>query len=232
MAKSKQPPAFTSGKDSTSKPVATKVKGGRGYIAGTDIPNKAAHNQRRAIYWLQARRKRVASRYLRGWTQWEIAKKEGVDQAVVSADLEVIYKVWQEEMLASFDQHKRNQLAKIDYMEQVAYTAYVKSIGIRKVITREKTVGGMYGETNKVKIVRDDLAGDTKYLDQVKWCIEMRCKILGITKDVKNVNVGLLSLNWEDISTDNGADAINNQILELEAHTSNKDSESNNGDSK
>ncbi len=227
MAKSK--PTISSGKDIANKPVKEKVKGGRGYIAGTQIPVRSAHNERRPIYWLQARRKRVASRYLRGWTQWEIAKKEGVDQAVISGDLEAMYKIWQEEMLASFDQHKRNQLAKIDHIERVAYIAYAKSIGVRKVITREKTTGGMYGDTSKVKIVKDELAGDVKYLEQVKWCVEMRCKILGITKDVKNVNVGLLSLNWEDISSDNGADAINNQILELEAKTTN---EENNNESK
>lgn len=223
MAKNKQPPTIPSGKDIVSKPVKEKVNRGDGYIKNTKLPLNGAHNSGNGIFWLEERRLYVQRNYLSGKSQWEIAKELNVNQSTIQADIEHIRSRWKIESLQSMDDFKSKELAKLDELERKATEEYLRSRRNAKIVTRYNE-SGMVDKEGK-RVVIEGRIGDAKFLQQIAWCIEMRCKIMGVLKDVKNVNVSLLSLNWEDISTDNGANTINNQILELEAHTNNKEND-------
>ncbi len=181
------------------------------------LHQKQPDNGQQGIYQLEERRKLVAEMYLRNWSQWEIANHFGLSQNTIQDDLKVIQSVWQQKMVESFDEHKRRELAKIDNLERVANEAYIRSMGIRKTVTKTSGSNGEYTK-DEMKIVREKLLGDPRWMDQIKWCIEMRCKILGITKESKDVQVNnLMTLNWEQIvqARTDGAD-INKEIRELE----------------
>lgn len=100
---------------------------------------------------------RTAGWYLQGWTQRKIADALGVTQQQVSYDLQQIRAEWKERTALALDEHKTCELAKIDNMESGYWQQWQNSI-----------------DTSEHK------SGYVGYLDGVQWCIEQRCKILGL----------------------------------------------------
>ena len=73
------------------------------------------------------RQERAARWYSEGVSQTEIAKRNGVSQAMTSKDLDAVRKRWLESSLVDFDAMRAAQLAKIDHMEAVAWEEFAKS---------------------------------------------------------------------------------------------------------
>jgi len=107
----------------------------------------------------------------------------------ISYDLKVLQKRWLESSLVNFDQARAKELAKIDALERTYYEAWEGSLVEKETKTAEKTTGGA---SDRIKAVsrHEHREGNPAFLAGVQWCIEQRCKILGIDQGgTVNVNV-------------------------------------------
>lgn len=73
------------------------------------------------------RQERAARWYAQGVSQTEIAKRNGVSQAMTSMDIKAVRERWLASSLVSFDEMRAAQLAKIDQMEAIAWEEFHKS---------------------------------------------------------------------------------------------------------
>src|SRR5215470_12294572 len=73
------------------------------------------------------RRKNVAARYVRGQTQWEIARAFEVTQATISGDLKAIRAEWLAQAVLDMEAIKARELAKVDETERNAWKAWHRS---------------------------------------------------------------------------------------------------------
>jgi hypothetical protein len=140
-----------------------------------------------------ADRAKIAERYLKGTFQVDIAREIGVSQQQVSYDLKVIRKEWLNSMVRDFDRAKAEELAKIDNLEAEYWQAWKNSLGenISKTVkTYGKGEGGDNQETTTKTIHSKELNGDPRYLEGVRWCIERRCKLLGLDAPDKHELTG------------------------------------------
>lgn len=124
------------------------------------------------------RRRDVAQMYLSGYTQAEIAHKWKVSQPQISYDLKHIHAEWVQAARMSMDEAKARELARIDRLEREYWQAWQRSIGQRERTLTERTTGEKAHE--RAQVVKEDNAGESKYLDGVRWCIEQRLKIFGV----------------------------------------------------
>lgn len=124
---------------------------------------------------LQQRRQKVAARYLRGQSQWEIAHAFEVDQATISRDLVALHAEWLAQSMLDIDAIKARELAKTDEVERQAWEAWSRSC--QDAQTLKARVRGDSSATEKT--VKGQ-AGDPRFLAIVLECVEKRCKILGV----------------------------------------------------
>ncbi len=141
------------------------------------MPGRNAHER---LHILQ-RRRRVASMYLRGLSQWQIGRLLGVSQQCIAKDIQALEKEWLAAAVVDLDAAKAKELARIDRLERVAWRAWQRSCQRKeRASTRlekkldedaqqSKTV------TSKHTEVRD---GNPEYLKRVEWCINKRCELL------------------------------------------------------
>lgn len=122
-------------------------------------------------------RAETAALYLQGWYQVDIAKRVGISQQMVSYDLKVLQKRWQKSALVDIDKAKGQELAKVDRLEREYWAAWIKS---KEKGVRAKTTTQRDGKTVSVAREADNREGDPRFLAGVQWCIERRCKIIGI----------------------------------------------------
>lgn len=118
----------------------------------------------------------MADLYLQGWLQTDIAEEVGVSDATVSRDLKALQSEWLASALVDFNEAKSQELAKIDRLEREYWQAWERSCENAETVTKE---GGPSG-VDKVKQTSKGQAGDPRFLAGVQWCIERRCKILGV----------------------------------------------------
>lgn len=132
---------------------------------------------------IENRRLTVAERYMRGWSQRQIAKEVGVSQYTVFSDLQAIRKAWKESMIRDFDEAKARELEKIDLVEREAWAAWERSQ--RPSVSKRKGISGK-GIVDETK--RTGQCGDDSFLGRVAWCITRRCAMLGLDAPVKVAN--------------------------------------------
>ncbi len=137
---------------------------------------------------LLKRRKDVAERYLRGETQWEIGLALGVDRSNISRDIAWIEKQWLGSLLRNFDEAKARELARIDELERTYWQAWQDSRRPKEISTSEQRTSD-HKKALKAGIKKEQRDGDPRFLEGVRWCIEQRCKILGIIVHKVNVKV-------------------------------------------
>ena len=135
-------------------------------------------------------RKRIGELYLKGWLQNDIAKDLKISQATVSRDLKSLFKSWQKSALVDIDKAKAKELAKVDNLELEYWKAWERSCEDAET-TVKKTKGSVkrYQDDDGQFIVERPAevdqtskgqTGDSRFLQGVQWCIDKRCKILGI----------------------------------------------------
>ena len=135
------------------------------------------------------RRQQVASAYLRGQYQSEIAAELGIDQATVSRDLKTIRATWLASAVRDFDALKAQELAKIDAVEREYWLAWERSQQNKEVeYTEDSSKGFKSGKR------REGQAGNPAFLAGVLTCIERRCAILGIDAPKRFV------IRWDDLT--------------------------------
>jgi len=133
-------------------------------------------------------RRREADMYLQGRLQVDIAKELGINVSTVCRDLKTIQREWLKSTLMDFDAAKSKELAEIDLLEREYWQAWTRSCEIAQSAKTTKRPIGEDGEIATVNIERTSKAqvGDPRFLQGVQWCIERRCKIIGIDSPEKH----------------------------------------------
>ena len=122
-------------------------------------------------------RRRVADLYLQGWLQIDIATDLGIDQSTVSRDLKALQGVWLKSTLIDFDEAKAREIAKVDRLEREYWEAWRRSCEDAETVRQE---GDPKKPPSRVIKTSKGQAGSSQFLQGVQWCIDKRCKILGI----------------------------------------------------
>lgn len=158
------------------------------------------------------RRKTVATHYLRGMSQWEIAREVGVTQSTVSEDLKAVRSEWLAAAVRDFDAARSEEIAKLDALEVTYWQAWNRSLEDR-VLTKEtqrtlakkknKKTGRMTGggKQTTATIEREGKEGNPAFLAGVQSCIQKRCELLRLVEPQKNENHMHLHLSVEERRT-------------------------------
>ena len=123
----------------------------------------------------------IKDAYLRGDTQMAIAERLGLSQGQISRDLAKIQRRWRESSLVDINEAKQRELERIDVLEREYWQAWENSKGEQQRSTASKD-----GDRSRAQIVKYESAGDPRFLAGVQWCVEQRCKILGLLAAVKS----------------------------------------------
>lgn len=152
--------------------------------------------KRRSRSQLERDRRRIADLYLRGRLQVDIAQELGISQQTVSLELKALHREWLASALIDVDRAKAKELAKVDRLEQEYWTAWERSCEDAETVTEKgKGASGKDKPTEFEKTIqRKGQAGDPRFLQGLQWCIERRCKILGIDAPEKQEHSGSISL--------------------------------------
>jgi hypothetical protein len=169
--------------------------------------------------------------YLRGYSLHEVVKyiadnrPYSLTPQTVAADMVEIRERWRAQYLANFDDVKAQELARLDRLELAYWTEYDKSKQDKDTIETVKvndeweaaknktnpadTKASGYSRT-RVKHTREKMLGNPVYLQGVQWCIQQRCKILGLDSP-KTVNI-----NWRNAAEAAGInpDKLQNELVD------------------
>lgn len=143
---------------------------------------------------IDARRAQVAAWYWEGIPQNQMAERLGVSDTVICTDIKFLRGEWLKDRKANINQWIINELEKIDWMESEARTAWENSKTTWKPSKNDpekRNPDPEHGEVTKMVYQTADGAkyggevvrlshGNPKYLEQIRWCIEQRCKLLGL----------------------------------------------------
>lgn len=156
-----------------------------------------ATNKRTQIQ-IERDRRQIADWYLQGWKQAEIAEKINEDedrdytltQQMISYDIGRLVTLWRESSLVDIDDAKARELAKINHLELTYWQAWLRScedaetvVKKTKGVVRKADAGdGSFVQERPAEVNQTSKgqAGDPRFLAGVQWCIDRRCKILGI----------------------------------------------------
>lgn len=166
----------------------------------------AIRKRRRSRAEIERDRRRIADLYLQGWLQADIAKEIGVAQSTVSRDLVALHGEWKKSALLDFNEAKAQQLAKIDRLEREYWEAWQRSCRTEETVTqrtkgeverREDEKTGKFVDTRPAELTKAqrDRTGDPRFLQGVQWCIDRRCKILGVDAPQK-LELGDLTIHY------------------------------------
>lgn len=118
---------------------------------------------------------------------FEVNNRHGrkITYQTVSNEIKKLLKEWEKSRNEIIDHQKFVELAKIDRLEKTYWDGYDKSCQpVKKTSTKKK---GSVKQVDNVEMVSNEetRVGDPRFLDGIKWCIEQRCKILGINAPQK-----------------------------------------------
>ena len=145
-------------------------------------PKKAKRRRQRCNGELIRDRRRIADMYLQGMLQAEIGEVLGLAQQTISRDLKALHKEWKDAALIDFHTAKAKELARIDRLEREYWRGWERSCEDAEVTVtkaRELVGGGVSKEAAQTK---KGQTGSPQFLAGVQWCIERRCKLLGLDK--------------------------------------------------
>ena len=124
----------------------------------------------------------MADLYLKGWIQADIAEEIGMSQQTVSNDIKALQQDWLNSALVDFNEAKSQELAKIDRLEREYWQAWERSCEDAETVTEKARASRGAEKPDSVEKTKQakGQAGDPRFLNGIQWCIERRCKILGI----------------------------------------------------
>lgn len=163
----------------------------------------------------------VAQMYIRGMTQKKIAaevssmRPYSISDSQVFKDIQTIQARWQAAYLLDFNAHKAKELAHIDELERAYWIEWEESRKPKETVQTEKTTDQSTSGTadkphstysrEKIKAIKQKRDGNVAYLQGVQWCIEQRCKILGLNAPQR------YEVNWKEEARKAG---MNPELLE------------------
>lgn len=146
-------------------------------------------------------RREIANLYLKGWLQSRIVDHINKDesrgytltQQMISYDLCRLQAQWRESALIDIDEAKAKELAKIDRLEREYWDAWERSKENAETSVSESVNDGRGGHT-KAQLRAVGQVGDPRFLKGVEWCIERRCKVLGVDAPEKTDQSGDITI--------------------------------------
>lgn len=206
------------------------------------IPKTAIYGKNNEAI-LAERRQTVASFYLQGKSQVEIALKLGVSQPTIGSDLKHIREEWVAQGIKNFDEAKAKELAGLDLAETELWDSWFKSketaetkiIRIRKAPdVPNKFKGSTEGPKSaaqrvlqegaeKLRIIEKNIeltrrgqCGNPTFMAQIIQIKEMRLKIIGAFKDDNKGNINIFNIDWDRMAgrPEDTEDPIEKKIAE------------------
>lgn len=153
----------------------------------------AHKHERRSDFERERDLVKVASMYLRGHKQAEILewlnenRDYNISAQTISNDLKEIKKRWLQSQIKDFNEAKVQELAKIDELERAYWEGWVSSREQQDTLEVEKATDSTTGaganthDRTKSKRITKQRDGSVDFLQGVERCINLRCKILGLT---------------------------------------------------
>lgn len=176
----------------------------------------------------------ISSLYLRGKKASEIADElvarhqyTGLSAQTIQLELKSLRQMWVQSALINYDEAKAREIARIDELEAAAWDAWNRSWG-KQTITVQEGIEDRFGHKDdsdeekgrkpttytrkRGTSTTKDRFGDPRYLEKIQWCIEERCKILGLHEPTR------LAISWKEEAVKAGitvedALAIYNQMV-------------------
>lgn len=137
----------------------------------------------------ERRRADVATHYLKGIPHTEIARLLNLRQITVIQDLTAIRDRWMVSSLVDFDRARANELAKVDHLESTYWDAWERSRAETEETISEKS--SLDGKTRiRAQAKKTQHVGEAAFLAGVQWCIEKRCKLLGLDAPTRHLHAG------------------------------------------
>ncbi len=94
----------------------------------------------------------------------------------IGYDLRKLAKMWEAEAVANLDKHKALALAEVRHLQREYWKAWERSCKDAETLRQE----GSSEKPSRVVKTSKGQAGDPRFLAGVQWCIERRCKIIGV----------------------------------------------------
>lgn len=126
--------------------------------------------------------RQISAMYLAGMTQNSISIELGISQPQVSYDLKAIRKQWRESTIVNMNEMVSRELARIDALE-IQYWEAWRDSKERSEKARQRV--GSEKQIIDAVVERETQSGDPAYLRGVQWCIEQRCKLLGLEQAIR-----------------------------------------------
>lgn len=125
--------------------------------------------------------------YLKQKSHKEIAQTMNVSVHYVGRQLKQIKDAWLESTLVDFNRRQNQELARIDALEAEYWTAWEgsKSDESREALEYVDEDSIMRLSRKRLETIKRN--GTSSFLQGIQWCIEQRCKILGLhaPKEIK-----------------------------------------------
>jgi predicted transcriptional regulator len=133
-------------------------------------------------------REHVATLYLKGWSQSEIANYLEVSQPLISKELKAIKAKWHSEQLEQYEFYIAQELDRLRLIEKEAWEAWERSKQTKEQTLSEKLRSASPDDLDletgaaKLKIQRRtiDQVGDPKFLEQLLKVHQARAKLLNL----------------------------------------------------
>ena len=117
----------------------------------------------------------------------DMAVRVGLTRRTVQAELMCIKTEWRTRTHIDFESAISQQLDRIDLIEKYAYEGWERSL-VRKTVETKQAVRTVSGQVDRATVRAETGDGNPVYLARLSWCIEQRCRILGLEKP-REVNV-------------------------------------------
>jgi len=134
---------------------------------------------------IRDRRRQVSALYMRGWTQFEIAKSLSLSPTTVYSDLKAVRKEWLNKAINNYQARQAEELAKLDNLEKECWKQYHALMGKEKVTEIKRLLPSGDGGPSVMTTVERRVETQPpweRYLDKIITIIERRCRLLGINE--------------------------------------------------
>lgn len=140
----------------------------------------------------------VSDLYLQGWTQQAMAERVSqnypderpLTRQQIGYDIQKLLARWRKEQFLNVDKAVARELARIDRLEREAWDAWERSKLDAETVTVRTRSGRQGQPTAETFRKTEGQAGDPGFLRVVQWCVEQRCKLLGVSVDRLDVTSG------------------------------------------
>ena len=132
----------------------------------------------------------------------------------VQNDIQFIIKEWKATAINNIDMLRAVEIEKINHLEETYWDAWEKSLQEKTSSTTERVEDITIRLT--ARVVKTDSEGNSSFLAGIQWCIDKRCKLLGLDAPVKNEtksDVRILIV-YDD---KNPSDIIDGEVIEKKA---------------